>query len=74
MTRRSHFLIAVLWFAPIVPWFSAHAIDPSRTIGQYVRERWSADQGFPAGTVTALAQSKDGYLWIGTDKGLIRFD
>jgi ligand-binding sensor domain-containing protein/signal transduction histidine kinase len=74
MTRSRPFLIAVLWFAPLVSWSSAHAVDSTRNIERYVRERWSADQGFPSGTVTALAQSKDGYLWIGTDKGLIRFD
>jgi ligand-binding sensor domain-containing protein/signal transduction histidine kinase len=52
----------------------AHAIEPHRTIAQYIRERWSADRGFNGGAVTALAQTPDGYLWIGTDKGLLRFD
>jgi ligand-binding sensor domain-containing protein/signal transduction histidine kinase len=52
----------------------AHAIDPNRTIAQYIRERWSADRGFNGGAVTALTQTPDGYLWIGTDKGLLRFD
>src|ERR1700722_16167096 len=50
----------------------AHAIDPNRTISQYLREHWSTDRGFSA--VTAVAQTSDGYLWIGTDKGLVRFD
>ena len=52
----------------------AHAIDPNRTIAQYLRERWFSDRGFSGGAVTALAQTPDGYLWIGTDKGLLRFD
>ena len=52
----------------------AYAIDPNRTISQYLRERWFADRGFNDGVVTALTQTRDGYLWIGTDKGLIRFD
>ena len=52
----------------------AHAIDPNRTFSQYIRQAWSADRGFTGGTVTALAQTRDGYLWIGTDKGLLRFD
>jgi ligand-binding sensor domain-containing protein len=52
----------------------AYAIDPNRTISQYLRERWSSDRGFHGGTVTALAQTPDGYLWIGTAEGLIRFD
>jgi ligand-binding sensor domain-containing protein/signal transduction histidine kinase len=52
----------------------AHAIDPNRTIAQYLQGRWAGDRGFPGGLVTALAQTRDGYLWIGTDKGLSRFD
>src|SRR5579859_4217234 len=52
----------------------AHALDPHRQFSQYVREKWSASNGLPGGAVHAIAQSPDGYLWIGTDKGLIRFD
>ncbi len=40
----------------------------------YTRERWGLEQGFPGGPVYAIAQTPDGYLWIGTEKGLIRFD
>src|ERR1700730_13936325 len=52
----------------------AHASDPNRTIAQYLRERWFSDRGFTGNAVTALTQTPDGYLWIGTDKGLLRFD
>jgi PAS domain S-box-containing protein len=52
----------------------AHALDPHRKFSQYVREKWSAANGLPGGAVHAIAQSPDGYLWIGTDKGLVRFD
>ena len=34
----------------------------------------SSENGFPGGPVYALAQTNDGYLWIGTEKGLVRFD
>ena len=53
---------------------SAHAMDPDRALSQYVRERWGTERGFPGGTVRAISQTADGYLWIGTDKGLVRFD
>jgi signal transduction histidine kinase/ligand-binding sensor domain-containing protein len=43
-------------------------------MSQYVRDHWGAEQGFPKGPVYAIAQTPDGYLWIGTDAGLIRFD
>jgi ligand-binding sensor domain-containing protein len=45
-----------------------------KAVSQYVRYFWGADKGFPVGTVSAFAQTADGYLWMGTDKGLIRFD
>jgi signal transduction histidine kinase/ligand-binding sensor domain-containing protein len=54
--------------------YPAHAIDPNRTISQYIRDRWGSERGFPGGSVSAIAQTADGYLWIGTDKGLVRFD
>ncbi len=61
-------------FALVCFVFPAHALDPNRAISQYIRERWGSDKGFPGGSVSAIAQTTDGYLWIGTDKGLIRFD
>ena len=52
----------------------AGALDPQRAMSQYVYERWGPEQGFPRGPVYAVAQSNDGYLWIGTQGGLVRFD
>ena len=43
-------------------------------MSQYGRERWGIDRGFPSGAVYAITQTLDGYLWIGTEKGLVRFD
>jgi len=53
---------------------AARAMDPDRALSQYVRERWGTDRGFPGGTVQAISQTADGYLWLGTDRGLVRFD
>ena len=52
----------------------AFGVDPNRPISEYSHDNWIDKNGFPGGSVTAIAQSADGYLWIGTDKGLIRFD
>ena len=52
----------------------AHAVDPDRAVSQYDRQRWERDNGFLGGSVSAIAQTPDGYLWIGTERGLIRFD
>jgi hypothetical protein len=35
---------------------------------------WDAAAGFPGGYVYSIAQTGDGYLWIGTSKGLVRYD
>lgn len=52
----------------------AFAIDPNRMVSQYIHESWGTEKGFPGGAITSIAQTPDGYLWIGTDRGLIRFD
>jgi signal transduction histidine kinase/ligand-binding sensor domain-containing protein len=64
-------LAAGLLMAAALP---ASAIDPKRAMSQYIHNRWGPEQGFPKGTVYAISQSADGYLWIGTDAGLVRFD
>ena len=50
-----------------------HAEGSDRTIGQFVHTAWSAKDGAP-GNVWALAQTADGFLWLGTTQGLYRFD
>ena len=51
-----------------------YAVDPNRTFSQYIRDQWSAENGFSGGQVNAFTQTPDGYLWVGTAKGLFRFD
>jgi signal transduction histidine kinase len=53
---------------------SAQGIDPARAMSQYVRQRWGAESGFPRGAVYCITQTPDGYLWIGAEAGLVRFD
>jgi signal transduction histidine kinase/ligand-binding sensor domain-containing protein len=53
----------------------AHAsLDPSKALTQYVHRSWQADSGLPQNSVLAIAQTPDGYLWLGTENGLVRFD
>jgi signal transduction histidine kinase/ligand-binding sensor domain-containing protein len=40
----------------------------------FVIDTWDAQQGLPDSTVTSIAQTPDGYLWVGTYGGLARFD
>lgn len=51
----------------------ALALDPTRTIAQLRHSRWTLGDGAP-GNIRAIAQGRDGYLWLGTATGLYRFD
>jgi signal transduction histidine kinase len=50
------------------------AIDPRKSLTQYSRTIWTQESGLPQDTIRAIVQTKDGYLWLGTDEGLARFD
>lgn len=53
---------------------SAWGVDSSRHISQYGHTAWRIQDGVFIGAPNAIAQTTDGYLWIGTQNGLIRFD
>ena len=44
-------------------------LDPQKPIAQYVHDVWQIDQGLPQNSVMAMAQTRDGYLWVGTEGG-----
>ena len=52
----------------------ALALDPQKAISQYIFDSWTSEDGLPQNTVMAIAQTADGYLWLGTEEGLARFD
>ena len=52
---------------------SASALDRQKAITQFVHTSWTEKDGAPS-SIWALAQTTDGYLWIGTTAGLFRFD
>lgn len=53
---------------------SAFALDPQKAMTQYIHEAWQIQDGLPQNSVQALLQTSDGYLWLGTQEGLVRFD
>src|ERR1051325_5926595 len=53
---------------------SASALDPTKTLTQYIQDNWQTDQGLPQNAVYCITQTKDGFLWIGTEEGVARFD
>jgi signal transduction histidine kinase/ligand-binding sensor domain-containing protein len=52
----------------------AWALDPTRAISQYAHNSWTIQDGYLGGKVNAITQSGEGYLWVGTTAGLLRFD
>lgn len=50
------------------------ALEPVTRLDQYVRTSWTVDQGLPQSTILGITQTRDGYLWIATQEGFVRFD
>ena len=50
------------------------ALNPSLDVSQYAHASWKNSEGFSEGIIRAIAQTPDGYLWLGTEFGLRRFD
>jgi signal transduction histidine kinase/ligand-binding sensor domain-containing protein len=67
----------VLWIL-IVAWVaasSAWALDPTKRLSQYAHTSWRSRDGYFGGSYpVSIAQTQDGFIWIGTTSGLIRFD
>jgi ligand-binding sensor domain-containing protein/anti-sigma regulatory factor (Ser/Thr protein kinase) len=52
----------------------AFGLESDRTLTQYVHRIWQAQQGLPQGAISQIFQTHDGYLWLATQAGLVRFD
>jgi ligand-binding sensor domain-containing protein/AraC-like DNA-binding protein len=55
-------------------WCPLLGLDPDKPIEQYLVDQWEIAEGIPFNTVLSIAQTPDGYLWLATYKGLVRFD
>jgi len=71
MIRRWIPVLLLLWAATEC---RPDVVPSHRTIHQYVHRAWTADSGLPAHEVLDIAQTGDGYLWLATRQGLLRFD
>jgi len=49
-------------------------LDPNKTVDGYLEDKWDISDGIPSNTVLAINQTPDGYLYIGTSKGLVKYD
>jgi signal transduction histidine kinase/ligand-binding sensor domain-containing protein len=50
------------------------ALEPTTPLANYSRQAWGMENGLPQNTVQALVQTRDGFVWLGTEVGLVRFD
>src|SRR5580698_8598698 len=66
--------IAAGTLALLVAIVPAGALDPNTSISQYAHTAWRMQDGAFNGTPHVVAQTTDGYVWIGTDAGLVKFD
>ena len=53
---------------------SGSALEPSTPLANYGRQSWAMESGLPQNSVQALVQTRDGFVWLGTEAGLVRFD
>lgn len=74
--RLAQVVLTLLSIAPLTEPAAAKPfrLDPARPMTQYVTAAWRDSSGLPADSIAGLAQTPDGYLWIATEHGLVRFD
>src|SRR6476469_3530330 len=68
--RHSHFAAFALMV--FIAWRAA--LFAGDHPGRYLVDSWQTDQGLPQNSVISMTQSHDGYLWLATFNGLVRFD
>ncbi len=61
-------LLCIALSAPAV------GLEPTRELTQYGYSHWDTERGLPQNTVSVIRQTSDGYIWIGTQEGMARFD
>lgn len=67
-------LLQFLEFVPLAAQTPTYYLNPSKDITQYNIESWTREDGLPTNSLLSLCQTSDGYLWISSYDGLIRFD
>ncbi len=65
---------AALVLLGIVTAQAAIALNPEKQFSQYRLDTWASKDGLPRSVITAITQTPDGFLWVGTGLGIVRFD
>lgn len=64
----------LLLAAHCAAWLTAGFSTHSAELPNYYTRVWQVEDGLPQNGVTAIVQTQDGYIWLGTHNGLVRFD
>ncbi len=71
---KAHIRALVLLTSILASCACAYSLDPSLDVSQYAHTAWKIREGFATGTIHEITQTPDGYLWLATESGLLRFD
>lgn len=74
MPQRLIFLGLFLLLWATVTAHRVFALDPARAVTQYALKSWDKNAGLPSSAILTMLQTRDGFLWLGTYNGLVRFD
>jgi signal transduction histidine kinase/ligand-binding sensor domain-containing protein len=70
----TRFCRLALWILAMGSSTVCFGLEPTTPLAEYGRQAWVMENGLPQNSVHALAQTRDGFLWLGTEAGLVRFD
>ncbi len=67
---RRYIVFIFLYFSSAL----SHAANSNEIASPYISRSWHTEDGLPQNSVQTIVQTADGYLWLGTQQGLARFD
>ncbi len=72
----SRISVKAIWHATLLVLLarSVLALDPTQPADSYIRTSFTVEDGLPSNVVNTITQTSNGFLWIGTDEGLVRFN
>jgi signal transduction histidine kinase/ligand-binding sensor domain-containing protein len=72
--RKIAVCLTFVWVVATAVVTQSPGLEPATALGRLGRQAWTMENGLPQNTVPVLLQSRDGFLWAGTELGLARFD